>query len=56
MWYCSGMSEDKRTLWDQRKDTREAYNKGVSEGRDQIVWIVIGVAVVVAIIASYFPS
>ncbi len=56
MWYVFGMSEENRTLWDQRKEDSAAYKKGVREGWDQAVWMVVGVAVVVALIASYFPS
>lgn len=50
------MSDDERTLWDQRKDTRDAYQKGVREGWDQAIWVGIAVCVIVYCLVSFFPD
>lgn len=50
------MSDNERTLWDQRKDTREAYRKGIREGWDQARWAGIGVCVILYFVVSYFPD
>lgn len=39
---------DDRTLLEQRRESRNAFQKGVREGWDQAVWLVVGVAVVIA--------
>lgn len=56
MWYVLGMSEDNRTLWDQRKEDSAAYKKGVREGWDQAAWTALAICVAVFFIIQLFPD
>lgn len=39
------------TLWDKRKQDRDTFQKGVREGWDQALWLIIALAVGIAILA-----
>lgn len=42
--YCADMKDENRSLLDERREDRAAYKKGVREGWDQAVWLIIGIA------------
>ncbi len=54
-WYCVPMESREQSLWDERKETRDAYKKGVREGWDQALWGVFGVGFVIFALTRYFP-
>lgn len=44
------MSDDKPTLFEERKLERDAYKKGVREGWDQAFWLIFAIVVIIIVV------